>query len=64
MPSPRQDTDFPEYLGVKMPTDLMERIEAAADRQGRTVSSFVRHTLRRRLDAEDRLREDAAPTSQ
>jgi metal-responsive CopG/Arc/MetJ family transcriptional regulator len=64
MPSPQQDTDFSEYLGVKMPTDLMERIDRAARRQDRTVSSFVRHTLRRRLDAEDRLREDAAPASQ
>ena len=60
MPSPPKS----KYLGVKLPADLKKRIDRAARRQDRSLSSFVRHTLRKRLDAEDRLREDAAPPSQ
>jgi predicted transcriptional regulator len=60
MPSPPKS----KYLGVKLPADLKKRIDRAARRQDRSLSSFVRHTLRKRLDAEDRLREDAAPASQ
>jgi predicted transcriptional regulator len=60
MPSPPKS----KYLGVKLPADLKKRIDRAARRQNRSLSSFVRHTLRKRLDAEDRLREDAAPASQ
>jgi hypothetical protein len=34
-----------DYLGVKLPTDLMERIKREAKRDGRTVSSYVRFQL-------------------
>jgi len=52
------------HVGVQVPIPLRERIEAAADREDRTLSSWIRTALRRRLDAEERVREDAAPRSQ
>lgn len=64
MPSPEEDTDFSEHIGFKVSPEFRDRIEAAADREGRTVSSWTRHTLRRRLDAEDRVREESAACSQ
>jgi hypothetical protein len=47
--------DKTENLKVRVSPDLRQHLEAAAKRQGRTVSGFVRHTLKRQLDIERRV---------
>jgi len=66
MPSDRDDPDseYPAFLGANVPTEMKERVEAAARREGRTVSGWLRHALRRRLDAEERVREQSRQTAQ
>ncbi len=56
--------DLDGFLGADVPAELEKRVKAAARRQDRTVSSWLRQNLRRILDAEDRVREDAATPSQ
>jgi hypothetical protein len=52
MPATRDKT---ENLKVRVSPDLMQHLEAAAKREGRTVSGYVRQTLRRQLDIERRV---------
>lgn len=67
MPTDRADSsdpDLSDFLGAYVPADLMERVRAAARRADRSVSSWLRQTLRRRLDAEERVREQSDARSQ
>lgn len=41
-----------EVLGVRIPVDLKERLEAAAKREERTLSGFVRFHLAQMVGAE------------
>lgn len=51
------ESEEKEFIGAWMRPELYRRVKAGARRQDRTVSSFLRQALRRRLDAEDRIRE-------
>jgi predicted DNA-binding protein len=53
------ESEFPAFLGANVPEEMKERVEAAARRTGRTVSGWLRQALRRRLDAEERIREQS-----
>ena len=53
------ESQFPAFLGAKVREEMKERVEAAANRSGRTVSGWLRHALRRRLDAEKRVQEQS-----
>jgi predicted DNA-binding protein len=66
MPSDRDDpgSEYPAFLGANVPEEMKERVEAAARREGRTVSGWLRHALRRRLDAEERVREQSRQSAQ
>jgi plasmid stability protein len=46
-------------IGVWIDDDLRERVEAAAAREGRSLSGFVRNLLRRQIEVERRLYEPA-----
>lgn len=50
--NPASDTNNPQndFLGVKLPSDLMLKIKAAAAADGRSVSSFVRQHLGKYTD--------------
>jgi predicted DNA-binding protein len=50
MRSVREETDLSAFLGLNVSPELRERVRAAARRADRTVSSWVRQTIRRRLD--------------
>jgi hypothetical protein len=58
MPSDRDNSEpeYPAFLGANVPEEMKERVEAAARRSRRTVSGWLRQALRRRLDAEERIR--------
>ena len=45
-------------IGVWIDDELRERVESAAGREGRSISSFVRETLRRQLEIEARIYEE------
>ena len=42
-------------IGVWIDDELRARIEAAAARDGRSLSGFVRELIRRHIDVEDRI---------
>lgn len=48
-----------EYIGLEVEPDLKERARQAAARDGRTLSGWVRHVLRRTLEVRRRVFEDA-----
>jgi hypothetical protein len=55
-PMPKAEPrDKTENLKVRLSPGLMKHLEAAAKREGRTVSGYVRQTLRRQLDIERRV---------
>lgn len=62
MDDPNPDLDG--FIGADVPAEMEKRVKAAARRQDRPVSSWLRQTLRRRLDVEDRVRERPAVPSQ
>ncbi len=58
------DRPFDGFLGADVPAELEERVKAAARREDRTVASWLRQTVRRRLRAEDRVRQGPSVSSQ
>lgn len=56
MASDSDDSDS-EFIGAWISPELYQRVNAAAEDADRTVSSWLRQALRRRLDAEERIRE-------
>lgn len=51
------DDSESEFIGAWLSPELYQRVKAAARREDRTISSWLRQALRRRLDAEERIRE-------
>ena len=58
------EPEYPAFLGANVPTEMKERVEAAARRSRRTVSGWLRQALQRRLDAEERVREHSRQPTQ
>jgi predicted HicB family RNase H-like nuclease len=63
MASDSEDTAS-EFIGAWLPPELHDRVKAAAEDADRTVSSWLRQALRRRLDAVERIREHSRQPAQ
>ena len=57
MPTESPEPDLDSFLAAKVSDDLHERVRAAARRDGRTISSWLRKAVRRQLDAQERVLE-------
>lgn len=55
------DSSQKSQIGVWLDDELRSRVEAAAAREGRSLSGFVRNLLQRQIEVEERLY-DSAPT--
>ena len=53
-----------EYIGFELSSELKRAAAAAAEREGRSVSNFMRHLLRRHLDVERRVYGDSSTRSE
>ena len=51
-----------DYIGFELSSELKRAAAAAAEREGRSVSNFMRHLLRRHLDGERRGYGDSSST--
>jgi hypothetical protein len=54
-PSAMPDQPKTRDIRVRIEPDLHDKVQQAADREGRSLSGYVRHTLQRQLDIEQRL---------
>ena len=50
-----KDSSQKSQIGVWLDDELRRRVEAAAAREGRSLSGFVRNLLRRQMDVEKRV---------
>lgn len=53
--APRETRSHRFAHGVRFDDALMDRLRRAAEKDGRNVAGFVRHVLRRELDAREAL---------
>ena len=58
------DSSAKSQIGVWLDDDLRKHVEAAAAREGRSLSSFVRETLRRQLEIQKRIYGDSKTRSE
>lgn len=56
----KPEARYPEFVGVKFPRSLMEKIRRAAVEDDRTVSSYLRRLVASALEQREEERDDVA----
>lgn len=54
---------FPEIIHVRVTRELAEAMRKAAERDDRTLSSWIRHNAKRAVDRQDERRESREVTA-